>query len=177
MLIRSAATAGLFALFTVLAVGSIDSEDAAPRSDTTPVSGSAITPIHTTRSGGGELPTYEVVERMRKASGEGDQLVAVVPSLSRQTPHVRRAEVIRAIAEREADIGGPLHEVVMYCSHEAIRANYSDSYRASNPLAMQCVLGSLSQGVYDPYDWIPPPGESKRQKGRGRKKAKSEALR
>ena len=85
------------------------------------------------------IPEYVVADRV---GNYGD---IVVPSLSLSAPREELATVANAIGVREG-----LDELSLYCSQDAVRANFSQSFLEANPCAYDCVLGSWEDGVFTP---------------------------
>jgi hypothetical protein len=83
------------------------------------------------------IPEYVVADRV---GNYGD---IVAPSLSLSTPREELATVANAIGVREG-----LDELSLYCSQDAVRANFSQSFLEANPRAYDCVLGSWEDGVF-----------------------------
>ena len=83
------------------------------------------------------IPEYVVADRV---GNYGD---IVVPSLSLSAPREELATVANAIGVREG-----LDALSLYCSQDAVRANFSQSFLEANPRAYDCVLGSWEDGVF-----------------------------
>ena len=90
------------------------------------------------------IPEYVVADRVGILGG-GNYGDIVVPSLSSSTPREELATVANAISAREG-----LDRLSLYCSQDAVRANFSQSFLEANPGAYDCVLGSWEGGVFTP---------------------------
>jgi hypothetical protein len=90
------------------------------------------------------LPEYIVADRVNLMVGGiyGD---VVVPSLSSSVSLAELAALADAIAASEG-----FTQLSLYCSEEAVRANFSRSFLEENPNAYDCVLGSWEDGVFTP---------------------------
>ena len=86
-----------------------------------------------------ELPAYEILEVTELMAG-GRFADVLVESLSRDTPAAERERVARLIKQKEG-----LKGIALYCSQEAMVAEYSASYAEENPGARECVLGSIDE--------------------------------
>ena len=88
-----------------------------------------------------EVPAlaYEIMDEVQLDAG-GRFADVLVESLSRDTPAAERERVARMIKEREK-----LKGVALYCSQEAMHADYSAAFARKNPEALECVLGSIDE--------------------------------
>ena len=86
-----------------------------------------------------EPPAYEILEEVQLRGG-GRFADVLVESLSQDTPAAERERVARLIKEREG-----LKSVALYCSREAMVAEYSAAFARKNPEARECVLGSIDE--------------------------------
>ena len=94
-------------------------------------------------------PAYTVLDRVELFSGEGTHGDVLVTSISPSTPKSELAAIFKGIAEKEN-----FAEMALYCTQDAYKANYSDSYARSNPNALKNgYLGSIRGGSisYSPY--------------------------
>ena len=80
------------------------------------------------------IPTeYKILERINLSSGKG-----VYVSVLILTPSVYTPEVGQQILTRGGFVGGSF-----YASEEALKADFSESYRIAHPDAMDDVLGMV----------------------------------
>lgn len=80
------------------------------------------------RSGGVELPDYEIIFATKAMSGGGNLGDILVPTLSPHTSSAERESVARQIAKKEN-----ISQLTLYSTREAYEANISESYAKSNP--------------------------------------------
>lgn len=111
-----------------------------------PVPEDSVTPAETEEVG--PLPEYSILGVVEElgAPTRGDVLV---PSLSRETPASVRESVLRRIMKREG-----FDEAALFCSEDAMRAAYAETYQGESPGALQtCGLGQVgSDGRFNPWD-------------------------
>lgn len=94
---------------------------------------------------------YEIIDEIKLMSGEmmGEVLIS---SFSRNTPASERERVIREIAKKKN-----YDRVDLYCTVDAQKANYSDSYSTQHPDALRNgFLGSLRDGKFTPGEELYP---------------------
>ena len=94
-------------------------------------------------------PAYTVLDRVELASGEGTYGDVLVTSISPSTPKSELKEIFNGIAAKENFV-----EMALYCTQDAYKANYSDSYSRANPNALKKgYIGSIRGGAitYSPY--------------------------
>jgi len=85
-----------------------------------------------------EIPEYTVLEIINLVSGE--RLAEVmVPSQSRETPFETRKKTADAILEKEK-----VAQLHLYSTKDAMKAQYSDSFRKKHPDAIKGYLGRIS---------------------------------
>ena len=97
------------------------------------------------------IPQYTVLDIVDQLNGVryGDVLA---PTLSRETPAGRRADILKEVAKIEG-----LGDASLYCSREAFRANFSSSYAEEHPDALKtCLLGSMRGQRFTPGESVFP---------------------
>ena len=99
-----------------------------------------------------DLPDFFISFQVQLATREGRFADIVIPSYSRNTPRHIREDTARKIAQ----LGGFV-KVFYYSSEESIKANFSESYRRSNPRALRDgYLGTYYKGTFTPGEDIYP---------------------
>jgi len=89
-----------------------------------------------------EIPEYVIADRVEMMAG-GVYADIVAPSLSPSTDEL--GIIANIIGSREG-----LKRFSLYCSEDAVKANFSASYWEANPEAVTCILGEWSGGVFTP---------------------------
>ncbi len=97
-----------------------------------------------TRSPQVEVPEYVLLDAVDLLNGRryGDVLVA---TFSASTSMQTRETVLRAIASQER-----LHDAALYCSKDAMKAQFSGAFAEAHPEASKCYLGALTNGAFRP---------------------------
>jgi len=101
-----------------------------------------------TGQGGEKLPKYQVLDTVdRSALGNGIYADVLVESLSKNDSADKLADIAKRIAEIIS-----ANELSLYCSEDAKRANFSESYSKSHPGALEkCALGVLRDNSFQKY--------------------------
>ena len=94
-----------------------------------------------------DLPSYSVLDRVNRIDGSGVYGDVLIVSFSKDTPQDTREKTIQSIAKKEG-----LSEVSLYCTEDAFKANFSSSFLAEHPNALEDgYLGILKKdGTFNP---------------------------
>lgn len=90
------------------------------------------------------LPEYKVLDQLTEIDGTkfGEILIE---SYSHETPVEEIENTLEQIAQKIH-----VNKIALYCSEEAERADYSESYMKAHPEAAKCILGIYQYRVFYP---------------------------
>lgn len=92
------------------------------------------------------IPSYEILDTVDLINGNKFAEI-LITSYSKNTPNIELEKISIEIAKKIN-----VDEIVIYCSKEAQKANYSESYANEHPTAIEeCVLGKFKDYSFTKY--------------------------